>query len=91
MTQASFCPLMNSRVFKNVLEESHESEANFNLAMGHFGKKIFEKADSSSARLLFRFGEKNITIGNSVFKAQTCGKESMNAPVASGVFHRLDH
>ena len=33
MTQASFCPLMNSRVFKNVLEESNESEANFNLAI----------------------------------------------------------
>ena len=33
MTQASFCPLMNSLVFKNVLPESNESSGNFKIAI----------------------------------------------------------
>ena len=48
--------------FQNIFKDSGIHQWT-KRSLGHFGKKIFEKAVSSSARLLFRFGEKNITYG----------------------------
>ena len=53
MTQASFCPLMNSLVFKKVLPESNESSANFKIAIAKL-KFASDSFDSSRTFLKTR-------------------------------------
>ena len=64
MTQASFCPLMNSRVFKNALEESNESEANFNLAIAilKFAEDSFDSGRTFLKTREFISGQKEVWV-----------------------------
>ena len=95
MTQASFCPLINSRVFKNVLEESNESEANFNLAIAilKFAEDSFDSGRTFLKTREFISGQKEVwVIGKKILrKSYSSGAKYFTDSERKYYFFILNH